>query len=484
MPTLASPIAGLMLLAIAFTSACSTDALVSPEVPGDQGNVPADPAVQAADVVEDLSVVATSASSVTLGWTEVSDGAGAPAAYRVRYARPTMAWNSPSTACSAEIVGVRVGSTITCAVEGLEGGTEYDFQLMSYRSSSGAVLGEQYSSVARARTAVPLPPRTTGIWISPAEVLHLPMAGPAWDNLLHEASRPCGVVDLADQEQSTNTCIFAKALVFVRTGVTSYRDDVVQSIMQIVGRGTYVGRALSLGRELGTYVVAADLIGLNTFAPTLDASFRAELRSLRTTLTSGASPNLIECNEKRPNNWGAHCGATRAAIAVYLDDAEDLARTAQVFKGYLGDRSSYAGFVFDGPASDLTWQCNPTRPVGINPARCTRSGTLLDGVLPDDQRRAGSYVWPAPQENYVWEALQGLLAQAVILHRAGYPVWGWEDRALLRASRWLHDVNRFPAANDDTWLPHILNRHYGTSFPVSATTRPGKNYGFTDWTHR
>jgi hypothetical protein len=140
---------------------------------------------------------------------------------------------------------------------------------------------------------------------------------------------------------------------------------------------------------------------------------------------------------------------------VYLDDAEDLARTAQVFKGYLGDRSSYAGFVFDGPASDLTWQCNPTRPVGINPARCTRSGTLLDGVLPDDQRRAGSYVWPAPQENYVWEALQGLLAQAVILHRAGYPVWGWEDRALLRASRWLHDVNRFPAANDDTWLPHL-----------------------------
>ena len=43
-----------------------------------------------------------------------------------------------------------------------------------------------------------------------------------------------------------------------------------------------------------------------------------------------------------------------------------------------------------------------------------------DGVLPDDQRRSGGFVWPPTKENYVWEALQGAIAQAVILHRAGF----------------------------------------------------------------
>jgi hypothetical protein len=40
--------------------------------------------------------------------------------------------------------------------------------------------------------------------------------------------------------------------------------------------------------------------------------------------------------------------------------------------------------------------------------------------------------------------LQGALAAAVMLHRAGYDVWNWEDRALFRAFRWLHEVNEFP----------------------------------------
>jgi hypothetical protein len=193
---------------------------------------------------------------------------------------------------------------------------------------------------------------------------------------------------------------------------------------------------------------------------------------------------LVECHEVRPNNWGTHCGATRAAIAAYLEDTAELARIAQVFRGFVGDRASYAGFSFGGPEDDLTWQCDATRPVGINRAGCTRAGRTIDGVLPDDQRRAGSYTWPAAQENYVWEALQGLLAQAVILERAGYPVWDYEDRALLRAVRWLYDVNGYPPEGDDEWLPHIVNRAYGTTFSAPVPARAGKNFGWTDWTHR
>jgi hypothetical protein len=356
---------------------------------------------------------------------------------------------------------------------------------MSYRNTAAGPDGQSFSNVPNATTSgssTVQAQATTGIWISPAEIARLPMSGSAWTNVLAAANNSCGTVDLTDQDQSTNVCVLAKALVFVRTGTASYRSGVLTAVSQIVASGTYTGRALALGRELGAYVVAADLVDLKNYDPTLDASFRAKLRSLRTTYTWGAASDLIDCHEKRPNNWGAMCGATRAAIAVYLGDTGDLARTAQVFKGYLGDRSSYAGFEYGGPENDLTWQCDPAHPVGINPAGCTRDGHSIDGVLPDDQRRAGSYTWPAPQENYVWEALQGLLAQAAILERAGYPVWEWEDRALLRAVRWVNDVNGFPATGDDQWQPHIVNNVYGTNFPAVIPARAGKNFGWTDWT--
>jgi hypothetical protein len=151
-----------------------------------------------------------------------------------------------------------------------------------------------------------------------------------------------------------------------------------------------------------------------------------------------------------------------------------------VFKGWLGDPKSYDGFEF----RQTWWQADPARPLGINAPGTRKQGHSIDGVLPDDQRRGGPFEWPPPRENYVYEALQGALAQAVLLHRAGYTdVWDWGDRALLRAFRWLHEEADFPAEGDDTWQPHLINFYYGTSFPAPLPTRPGKNVGWTGWTH-
>ena len=323
----------------------------------------------------------------------------------------------------------------------------------------------------------PPEPYVGGIWI---DQVSFPTSGPAWQRLKSAADGECGVVDLADQDQGNNVCIMAKALVYARIGGPEYRTAVVSAITQIVALGTYSGRALALGRELAAYVIAADLIDLEHLDPTLDAAFRAKLRVLLTTFTADGPDNLVECHEVRPNNWGTHCGASRAAVAAYLGDTAQLDRIAQVFKGWLGDRSSYAGFDY----GDLSWQCDSGRPVGINPAGCTRDGHSLDGVLPDDQRRGGGFTWPPPRENYVWEALQGALVQAVILERAGYPAFEWQDRALLRAVRWLHDVNGYPAEGDDQWQPHIVNHYYGTTFPAPDPARAGKIVGWTDWTMR
>ena len=314
-----------------------------------------------------------------------------------------------------------------------------------------------------------------GIWIDREEIANLPMDGISWRHLSAAADERLDTPRLADRNDRDSARVLAKALVFVRTKDPRYRDAVTRACLAIVGteRGA---SPLAVGRELIAYVLAADLVRL---PPDRDRAFRAWLaRVPRRTLAKGRS--LVSTHEDRPNNWGTHAGASRAAVAAYLRDDAELSRCARVFRGWLGDRSAYAGFQY---GDDRSWQADSRRPVGINPKGARREGRSIDGVLPDDQRRGGSLAWPPAKENYVYEALQGAIAQAVILHRAGYDVWEWEDRALLRAFRWLHDEAKFPAEGDDGWQPHIVNRVYGTKFPAPVPARPGKNVGWADWTH-
>lgn len=311
------------------------------------------------------------------------------------------------------------------------------------------------------------------MWLSRAEIAALPTSGPAWENLLEAAQEDTDDPDISDQNDSTNVYVLAKALVYARTGQASYRQEVIEALREAMGTEAG-GRTLAAGRNLPAYVIAAGLVNLSA-DPSLDGQFRGWLRSLLNANLDGDT--LRSTHETRPNNWGTHAGAARVAIAIYLGDRSELARAAQVFKGYLGDRSAYAGFSF----GDLWWQCDPQRPVGVNPAGCTIQGHSVDGVLTDDQRRGGEFTWPPPQENYAWEGLQGALVQAQLLQRAGYPAWEWEDRALLRAVTWLHEHANYPADGDDEWQPWLVNAVYGTNFPAELPARHGKNMGWTDW---
>ena len=174
-----------------------------------------------------------------------------------------------------------------------------------------------------------------------------------------------------------------------------------------------------------------------------------------------------------------HALSCRAAIAAYLGDQSDMERIALIFKGWLGDTSSYDRFEY----GDLSWQADPKQPVGINPKGATKNGHSIDGVLPDDQRRAGGFRWPPPKENYVYGALQGAIASAVILHRAGYDVWEWEDRALLRAYTWLYRQADYPPEGDDVWQAPLVDYYYGQMLWDGSLSKPGKNMGWTEWTH-
>ena len=168
--------------------------------------------------------------------------------------------------------------------------------------------------------------------------------------------------------------------------------------------------------------------------------------------------------------------ARNVDLACVAASAE-MARTAQVFRGYLGDRAAYAGFTY----GDLSWQCDPSKPVGINPTGCTKNGIEIGGSLPEEMRRGGAFAWPPAFTGYAWEGLQGAVLQAELLRVAGYDAWNWSDKALLRAVRFLYGRVGWVAEGDDTWQPWLIDRRYGTAYRGAPPARTGKNFGYTDW---
>lgn len=313
-----------------------------------------------------------------------------------------------------------------------------------------------------------------GMWMTAEELAVRPTSGPAWEALVATARQPLGDPDIADITSDHDSRTLAKALVAARTDDAGLRAEVAHAIAGAMGteRG---GSTLGLGRNLLAYVVAADLIDLPAYDPTLDAELRRWLTEVRTADLGGRS--LVSTNDDRPNNWGTHAGASRIAADLYLGDEADLARAETVLRGLLGQREAYTGFRYGA----LDWQADPARPAGVNPVGATIDGHDVDGVLPDDQRRSGGFAWPPPCENYAREALQGLVAQAELLRHHGRDPYQWSDRALLRAATWLADQASCPLVGDDAWLAPVLNAAYGSRFPVDGPVAWGKHVGFTDW---
>ena len=249
---------------------------------------------------------------------------------------------------------------------------------------------------------------------------------------------------------------------------------------------------LQIARNTTSYVIAADLIDFKTFRPTDEAVFRRWLVDLRYQCFGRHS--FYSASEKRGNNWGTMSSAARLAAALYarkygvpagtclsfdscnLSDASlycsnpdaDITRLAAVWKGYLGDRSSYADFAY----GELSWQFDSSRPVGINPVGATKQGHNIDGVLPDDQRRSGSFSWPPDKTGYSWEGLQGAVVTTEMLSRAGYDAWNWEDQAIRRAVEWLH-TTQFSDGRTDRRAATTNGNRTSSTFAITELSRPG-----------
>lgn len=322
------------------------------------------------------------------------------------------------------------------------------------------------------------PPK--GIWLTAQEIGSLPMEGKAWEALKATATGSWATPTLSNQDSAANVQVWAGALYAVRTGSQTMREKVRAAVKKIPS--TIGGRTLALGRELPAYVLAIDLVGWSTQAE--EDSFKSFLRSARTKELDGKT--LISTFEQKPNNWASQAAFALVVVDRYLADADGLARRVKVFRGLLGDRSSYAGYTYDQDNWE-EWQADPKLPVPINPRGATKEGHSIDGALPEEMRRgpnSGVFDWPPPCVNYCWTSYTPLLSAAWVLSRSGHQdVFSWSDSALLRAIRWLHVEADCPAEGNDVGTSWLANSIWGTTFRVSSPTQISREIGWLDWTH-
>jgi hypothetical protein len=311
----------------------------------------------------------------------------------------------------------------------------------------------------------------------------LPTSGVAWEAMQDVADGSLGKADLTDQDNRHGVRTLAVALVYARTRDTAYRDKAHEAVMEVVGTeeegsGSSI---LALGRQLGAYVLAADLIGLT--GPD-DQEFRRWLSNIRTRDLGGHGrwTVLTETHEDSINNWGAYAGASRIAASLYLEDWNDVERAAQVLRGFLGDRSAWSDWQTPSRRA-REWACEPYEGyTPVNPP-CERDEINLDGAIPADISRSGGLErWPPGRsaKQYSAGTLEALGLQAELLSRAGYDPWQWSDRALLRAALFLERAEGWNPSSTTYHVPWLFNERYSLSLPTEPAGF-GRIFGYTDW---
>jgi hypothetical protein len=351
-------------------------------------------------------------------------------------------------------------------------------------------------------TPTPRPiPLVDGLWLPSAELAALPTSGSAWEALTAVVHEGLGdPIDVSNQESQHAERTFAMALVAARTGggpVRTVRDAIEAVIGTEFGDDGGHGdanRVLAWGRNVGSYVLAADLIDLPSVDPVLDERFRAWLRTMLTATSVPGSADrysLRGADATDPGNWGAWSGASHTAIAAYLRDAAELELARSSLEHFL---TTGVGFIYRDTwaisRDEEGWSTVPDRsgPIPpVNPPGASIAGHDVDGIIVADMRRGSArFDWPPEFTTYPREALSGRVIQAAILSRLGIDAFGWGDEALRRIAVRLIALE---AETGDDWYEAdqapmwILRQRYPAAGLEVDAPVVGRMITGTDWTH-
>ena len=319
-----------------------------------------------------------------------------------------------------------------------------------------------------------------GLWIAPDELKSLPISGSGWEAMLAIAEGDLDRADVADQDSMHDTNTLACALAAARTGSAELRGKAMDAMTSAIGTEENA-RWLAIGRNLGAYVIAADVLGVRS-GPIYDWLAGFLTRTLRDNNTDEQVP---AGNWSSGSNASAQMGFVTAALCVYTNDSARLVSSWDGYRRYCGDRTSP---VSEASNSDA-WQVTPSDPVGIQDKGATKEGCRLDGAIGNDMSRGGGDICSPTWTQYPWVGLEGAVPAALVFARAGYPAWEVGDAAIRRALDYLWFL-RQTTGNAD-WFDgsrsnecvYLVNRAYGTRFPCSRPVAGGRTIGFSDWTH-
>jgi hypothetical protein len=299
-------------------------------------------------------------------------------------------------------------------------------------------------------------------------ILSRPVTGGAWTALTAGAAATPGAPDITcNQDQRSHPrATLANALIYARTGQAAFRDQAIRLIRAAYPTARDCGNAiLSLGRQLGAYVLAADYVGYR------DAAFVSWVQGIRTRSFPSSHSRwytLAGTAADSANNWGTFALASLTVADAYLGDTAGLARDWALFKDYGDGTSSFR----HTPSYQVAWSC----PAGyeINPASCS------------DPRREGAAVEDASRTafptvgGYPAEAAQGYVVQAEVLARSGYAAWTVNDRQICRNAAWRGRMGNLNYSSADRHVTWLTNARCGFAQSVQ-TAGFGRVFGFTDW---
>jgi hypothetical protein len=338
-----------------------------------------------------------------------------------------------------------------------------------------------------------------GIWISSSELMSLPTSGTSWDKIRSAAYGSWGTADLKNPTNKHAIYTLAGALVYARTGDPALRSKVKTAIiaakqsLDASAEWQMSNGVLSAGRQIGAYVISADLINLRSYDAAADNEFRTWLASIRTTNigTHGRWKNITYTCENATGNWNTFACASRIAASIYLGDLADVQRSSLIIRALLGERSAYPsnapgrnGYFEHTAGYQSSWACNDPTWTGDNPS-CVKSGVNVDGVLVEDASRGGGCcVLQGDGVMYSWEALQGLFVSVELLYRTGSygNPYSWSNNALKRTLDFMQRSG-WAVTGPATYVPWMANARYGTSYPTS-TGGNGRIMSWGDWLYR
>lgn len=363
-----------------------------------------------------------------------------------------------------------------------------------------ASYGAGQAQATTARTASSNTTYTSGgMWIPSSQLMSLPMSGTAWTRLWNAAYGSWGTPDLKYQDNTNAIYTLAGALVSARTGDATLRSKVRDSIIAAKrsldqpSQWQTINGVLAAGRQIGAYVISANLIDLKSYDPAADNEFRAWLGPIRTTNIgiNGRWKNIRYTCENATGNWSTFACASRIAASIYLGDTADVQRASLIIRALLGERSVYPtdapgqnGYFQHTAAYQASWACNATTWTGDNPT-CITSGVNISGVLVEDASRGGvCCVLQGKGIMYSWEALQGLFVSTELLYRTGNygNPYAWSNSALKRSLDLMQSIG-WQVTGPATYVPWLADARYGTSYPTTSSGT-GRIMGWGDWLYQ